>query len=160
VEESENTPALAAALRAMADEDARIGASPDVEARLLDDVRAIAATRRRRARMGVLAIAAALLLALAVPSWRIRTRVPSGERIEEVTTSFMPLPYGSVPASTVHMVRIAVPRAALASFGLIPLDAVNRASTDTVVADVLVGDDGLARAVRFVRAATEQEQLP
>jgi hypothetical protein len=72
----------------------------------------------------------------------------------------MALPYGSVPASTVHMVRIAVPRAALASFGLMPLESVNRASTDTIVADVLVGDDGLARAVRFVRSPTEQEQTP
>ena len=160
MDQSENTPALAAALRAIADEDAKMGASPDVEARLLDDVRSIAAARRRRTRIAVSAIAAAVLLAVVVPAWRTRTRMPSAARIEEVTTAFLPLPYGSVPASTVHMVRIAVPRAALASFGLMPLESVNRASTDTVVADVLVGDDGLARAVRFVRSATEQEQLP
>ena len=158
--ESENTPALAAALRAIADEDSHTGASPEVEARLLEDVRAIAAARRRRARVGMLAVAAALILALAVPAWRMWTRMPRPARVDEVTTAFMALPYGSVPASTVHVVRIAVPRAALASFGLMPLESVNRASADTILADLLVGDDGLARAVRFVRSATEQEQLP
>jgi hypothetical protein len=160
MDESENRPALAAALRAMADEEGQAGASPEVELRLLDEVRAIAAARRRRARIGMFAVAAGLILALAVPAWRTRNRMPPAARVEEVTTAFMALPYGSVPASTVHMVRIAVPRAALASFGLMPLESVNRASTDTIVADVLVGDDGLARAVRFVRSPTEQEQLP
>ena len=74
----------------------------------------------------------------------------------EVTTEFLPLLYSSVPASHVQMVRLAVPRAALASFGLAPLEALDRASTGTVLADVLVGDDGLARAVRFVRPAADQ----
>jgi len=36
----------------------------------------------------------------------------------------------------------------------------DRTFTDTVLADVLVGDDGLARAVRFVRPAADQEQMP
>jgi len=164
--EADHTPALTAALRAIADEDAQLGASPEIEARLLADVRGIAAARRRRQRIAALAIAAALLLALAVPAWRTRTRPPTNfalsvnMRVEEVTTAFLPLPYGSVPASRVHVVRLAVPRAALASFGLMPRESVNRTSTETVVADVLVGEDGLARAVRFVRAATEQEQMP
>jgi hypothetical protein len=55
------------------------------------------------------------------------------------------------------MVRLAVPRTALAAFGLTPLESPDRVSTGTVLADVLVGDDGLARAVRFVRPATDQE---
>jgi hypothetical protein len=160
MDESENTPALAAALRALADEDAQMGASPDVETRLLDDVRAIAVARRRRTQIVAVAIAAAIVLALVVPAWRTQTRMPSTAHVEEVATAFMPLPFGTVPASTVHIVRIVVPRAALGSFGLMPPESVNRPSTDTVVADVLVGDDGLARAVRFVRSPTEQEQLP
>ena len=160
MDESANTPPLAAALRVVADEERQMGASPEVEARLLNDVRAIAGARRRRARAAMLAVAAVLILALAVPAWRMRTRLPTAARVDEVTTAFMALPYGNLPASSVHMVRIAVPRAALASFGLMPLESVNRASTETIVADVLVGDDGLARAVRFVRSPTEQEQLP
>ena len=38
--------------------------------------------------------------------------------------------------------------------------AIGSSVTDTVLADVLVGDDGLARAVRFVRPAADQEQMP
>jgi hypothetical protein len=156
---------LDAAFRAMAEEDAGIGASPAVEARLLAEVRSIAAARRRRARVAALGIAAALLLAVAVPAWRMTgsdtvsdpVRVPSAR---EVTTEFLPLLYSGVPATHVQMVRLVVPRAALASFGLAPFEALDRASTSTVLADVLVGDDGLARAVRFVRPAADQEQMP
>jgi hypothetical protein len=44
-----------------------------------------------------------------------------------------------------------VPRTALASFGLASPDMQSGSSSRTVLADVLVGEDGLARAVRFVR---------
>ena len=43
-----------------------------------------------------------------------------------------------------------VPLASLAQFGLASAHDMDR-TTGTVIADVLVGDDGLARAVRFVR---------
>jgi hypothetical protein len=152
---------LEIALRAMAEDEAQIGASPAVEARLLGEVQSIAAARRRRMVIAACAMAAAVLFALTAPSWKFSSRAPSrGARVAEVTTAFMPLVYGSVPATNVQIVRLAVPRAALASFGLIPLETVDRASTDTVLADVLVGDDGLARAVRFVRPAAGQEQMP
>jgi hypothetical protein len=68
-----------------------------------------------------------------------------------VTTAFMPLTYSGVPIADGHVVRMEVPRAALVSFGLVPLDSVDDAAGGTVLADVIVGDDGLARAVRFVR---------
>ena len=159
--EQERHRSLEAAFRAVAEEDAGIGASPAVEARLLAEVRSIAAARRRRTLAAALGIAAALLLVLSVPAWRMLSRPPApAPSAREVTTEFLPLLYSSVPASHVQMVRLAVPRAALASFGLAPLDALDRASTSTVLADVLVGDDGLARAVRFVRPAADQEQTP
>jgi hypothetical protein len=152
---------LDAAFGALAEQDAGIGASPAVEARLLAEVRSIADRRRRRARAAALGIAAALLLALAVPAWRMFARPPAPTAsAREVTTGFLPLLYSSVPATNLQMVRLAVPRAALASFGLAPLELSDRASTGTVLADVLVGDDGLARAVRFVRPAADQEHLP
>ena len=159
MQESEDRQLLAA-LRAMAGEDAETGASTAVEGRLLAEVRSIATARRRRNAVAALAIAAALLVALAVPVWRTFTSPPAVARAEEVTTEFLPLLYSGVPATHVQTVRLAVPRAALASFGLTPLEALDRASTDTVLADVLVGDDGLARAVRFVRPAADQEQMP
>ena len=161
MQEHERERSLEAAFRAMAEQEAGIGASPAVEARLRAEVRSIAAGRRRRTFAAALGIAAALLLVLSVPAWRILAppAVPAPSA-REVTTEFLPLLYSSIPASHVQMVRLAVPRAALASFGLAPLEAFDRASTGTVLADVLVGDDGLARAVRFVRPAADQEQTP
>jgi hypothetical protein len=161
MQESEERHSLAAALRAIVEEDAQIGASPAVEARLLADVRSIAAGRRRRTVVAALAIAAALLLSATVPWRRMLSRSPAAAEVtREVTTEFLPLLYSSVPAANVQRVRLAVPRAALASFGLTLLEPLDRGSTDTVLADVLVGDDGLARAVRFVRPAADQEHTP
>ena len=54
------------------------------------------------------------------------------------------------PLTDGHIVRMEVPRAGLVAFGLEPRDLPTERST--VLADVLVGEDGLARAVRFVRA--------
>jgi hypothetical protein len=54
-----------------------------------------------------------------------------------------------------------VPRVALTSFGVTPADSLNGSRPGTVLADVLIGEDGLARAVRFVRprlAGAPQEQ--
>jgi hypothetical protein len=158
VQETEHERSLEAAFHDVANEDAGIGASSAVEARLLAEVRSIAAARRRRRSVALVAIAAALLLAVAVPVRRMLTGPPTiAASAQEVATEFLPLVYGSVPATNMHMVRLAVPRAALASFGLTPLESLDRASTGTVLADVLVGDDGLARAVRFVRPAADQE---
>jgi hypothetical protein len=65
----------------------------------------------------------------------------------------MPLAYSAVPFTEAHIVRLEVPRRALASFGLMPIETVDSSGDSTVVADVLVGEDGLARAVRFVPAS-------
>ena len=142
---------LSAALRALAEDDAKLGASRHVEKRLLSEFRAIARARRRRTGLGVPSVAAALLLAIALYVWRIGNPQPSApeEVIAEVATEFLPLPYSHVPMNTGSTVRIEVPATALVSFGLAPTDF--REGQGTVQADVLVGEDGLARAVRFVR---------
>lgn len=69
---------------------------------------------------------------------------------EEVATDYLPLIVGTEvpPVENGQVIRVQMPRSALASFGL-PFD-LERAN-ESVKADVLVGDDGLARAVRFVR---------
>ena len=65
----------------------------------------------------------------------------------------MMLPPAGAVDPTIRHRAMWTPRTALASFGLTPPDAAaDIRSTDTVLADVLVGDDGLARAVRFVRS--------
>jgi hypothetical protein len=69
---------------------------------------------------------------------------------QEVATEFIPLtqagPY--TQAEEGHLVRVELPRSALASFGL-PVNA--EAPAGRVKADVLMGQDGIARAIRFVR---------
>jgi hypothetical protein len=160
VKESEGRRSLDTALHALAEDDLQLGASAGIEARLLAEVRNIAAARRRRMAIVVCAAAAVVLFALWIGSQRFLPSQSRDARAAEVTTEFMPLAYSSVPSTNVQVVRLAVPRAALVSFGLTPPEPLERASADTVLADVLVGDDGLARAVRFVRPAADQEQMP
>lgn len=157
---------LTSALRALAEDDARAGASSAVEVRLLTEVRSIASARRRRRRRAGFAVAAMLLTAIAVASWRntleapipvLLPATPSTTARTEVVTAFFPLTYSSVPVTGGHMVRLEVPRGALRSFGLASADVVEGMPETTLLADVLVGDDGLARAVRFVRPADRQE---
>src|SRR5207249_1768162 len=166
-------PLLTAALRGIAEDDRRAGSSGAVEARLREEFHAVSRAQRsaRRRYATMFAAAAALVAAIAIPASRLSRRSAisgtgsaslSGERsrsavsalqAREIVTDFLPLAYSDVPISGGQIVRLEVPRTALASFGLTPPDAAaDIRSTDTVLADVLVGDDGLARAVRFVRS--------
>jgi hypothetical protein len=67
----------------------------------------------------------------------------------EVVTGFLPVPGGDPlePLDRGRMVRVRLPRSALTAFGL-PMNE-DRAA-ERVQADVLIGEDGLARAIRFV----------
>lgn len=70
----------------------------------------------------------------------------------ESVTEFIPLVAGAPAATPLEggqLVRVQLPRAALASLGL-PLN-VERGNEERVRADVLLGNDGMARAIRFVR---------
>ncbi|HKR02693.1 MAG TPA: hypothetical protein VJT09_18585 [Pyrinomonadaceae bacterium] len=68
----------------------------------------------------------------------------------ELTTDFLPLTYGSNLAQIEdgQVVRVELPRSALQSFGFHV--SAERAG-ERVKADVLLGHDGVARAIRFVR---------
>lgn len=68
----------------------------------------------------------------------------------EIATSFIALDSGRGLArpDSLQLVRVELPRSALVSFGL-PMN-VERAD-ERIKADLLVGDDGVARAIRFVR---------
>ena len=160
MKESEGRPSLDTALRAMAEDEVQLGAPAGIEARLLVEVRNIAVARRRRNAITAFAAAAVVVLALWIGSQRFVPQRSGQARVAEVTTDFMPLVYSSVPSTNLQVVRLAVPRTALVSFGLTPPEPLDRTFTDTVLADVLVDDDGLARAVRFVRPAADQEQMP
>jgi hypothetical protein len=158
--------ALAEGLRTIAEEDARLGASPAVEAQVMAACAAVAAARRRRIRMAVAsfgAVAALVAVAVMLRPWLRSTnsRPASDSRLQtspgEVTTAFMPLAYSGVPVADAHVVRMEVPRASLVSFGLLPAEGAEGGRSGTVLADVIVGDDGLARAVRFVRKSDRKE---
>jgi hypothetical protein len=82
------------------------------------------------------------------PSHRVAT--PDETAPTEVTTRFYPLPYGSGLDLDEGwgLVRVQVPRASLSSLGV----PVSGGSADEMLtADVLVGQDGLARGIRFVQ---------
>jgi hypothetical protein len=92
---------------------------------------------------------------------RTETRQPRQVVVGHVAASgafeaeFYPLEYSNVPVTNGHFVRIAVPRSAPVAFGLDPINFVS-APRGAVLADVFVGEDGLARAVRFVRPGTDE----
>ncbi|HEX8746184.1 MAG TPA: hypothetical protein VF717_03235 [Pyrinomonadaceae bacterium] len=76
------------------------------------------------------------------------SRMTSGSG--EIATDFMPVSYGDNlnDIDNGRIVRVEMPRSALAQFGL-PVN-MERAG-ERIKADVLIGDDGMARAIRFVR---------
>jgi len=153
-------------LREVAEADARDGASPAVRERLLEEVRARRASRRT-ALLKMYTLAAGLVVATAMPVWQLTTQPlpteptstaidiplrPTSTADAEVATAFFPLAYGTVPVTHGSLVRVTVSPAALAALGVERLEA-SRSQQDVVLADVVVGEDGIARAVRFVRTA-------
>jgi hypothetical protein len=83
------------------------------------------------------------------PARRLRAAKASQPE-SEIATDFMPLTYGAAmsPNEGGQLVRVELPRSALATLGL-PINVDN--ASERVKADVLLGHDGLARAIRFVR---------
>jgi hypothetical protein len=79
----------------------------------------------------------------------VTTKVSADVSSKEIVTDFIPVMYGAPgvePGS--QIVRVELPRSAMASFGL----PVNMDRADQrVKADVLLGVDGLAHAIRFVQ---------
>ncbi len=71
-------------------------------------------------------------------------------RTDEIVTDFLPLTFtaDSTAPESGHLVRVTIPRSALLAMGL-PMNA-ERAG-ELVRADVFIGDDGLARAIRFIQ---------
>ena len=144
--------------------------SPDTHARAA--VRPRSAMREGDFLNPVWGIAAALLVASLALVWQVqrttgtpisrelpRRVIATGQAMTmtdatvDVSNEFLPLAYSTVPITHARIVRIEVPRTAPELFGIDPAGLVN-ASQGTVVADVVVGEDGLARAVRFVPLQT------
>jgi hypothetical protein len=161
-ERDSRDPEVRKAFGALREADANQGASPSVEARLLSEVRAIRSRRFRTT--AVFAMAAAVVLSTGAVLWRDGSNGPvnrdtdKGEAVvasrREITTPFFPLIHRDVSLAGGEVVRMELPRRALVSFGFATSD-VSGSSSGTVLADVVVGEDGLARAIRFIRQSSK-----
>lgn len=164
-------------LRALSEQDASREASPEVEARLRVQFHSRGRRRAwRRAALWATAAAAAMVVffvvtnrkppapapvrevvrqAVAVPpeaapaaAVKTARRVrESATRPQEVVTDFFPLMDPAPPFERGQLLRVELPASALQMVGL-PVREDRLA--DSVQADVLVGEEGLPRAIRFV----------
>jgi hypothetical protein len=119
------------------DSSASLASSPTPEAQLSDQPKAqgeLAVVRPARQR----------------PRRAVHRRRQIDTGTDEIATDFLPLTYTADSTAQVsgHLVRVTVPRSALVGMGL-PMNA-ERAG-ERVRADVFIGDDGLARAIRFIQ---------
>jgi len=150
--------ALRESLNEIAAADSTRGASPAVEERLRAHVRTL---RPAPVNWRVAAIAVAASVAIVALVWH--TVPEPGEPPVTITRSvqpasgFLPLPYAHVPVADGQIVRMTVRREALVSFGFDPGDP---ALPDVVEADVFIGEDGIARSVRFVDSVYREELTP
>lgn len=133
----------------------------EVKQRLLKEFRKRSARRRRVAWLpvsGLGAIAATLLILLSIPRHHDRVAVNastvqadmSGSVAADSDSDFYPLPAaeGLPPAENATVIRVQVPIESLQMMGL-DINA-DPSYTGAVQADILLGEDGVARAVRFV----------
>ena len=169
----DNQRALAAGLRSVAAGGARVEAPARVEARLLAAFRGQAGlsdshTRRWWTPLAAWAATAAVVAAAAVLLF-VHQRRPAPQPLtatelaamdwsdgwqeegdaEAASGEFIPLPNAArlAPSEDVNLVRVEVPRSTMIALGY-PV-AADRAA-ELVQADVVLGSDGLARAVRFL----------
>lgn len=76
--------------------------------------------------------------------------VDSSNAQQEIATDFLPLTYDDTDQAmeSGQVIRVQIPRTALASFGL-PI--IPERANETIKADLLLANDGSARAIRFIR---------
>jgi hypothetical protein len=83
---------------------------------------------------------------------------PSEQDDSEYAANFVPLPYADDPATIEDgaIVRVTLPRSALASFGL---PVVDDGTTDQIPADLIVSADGTPEAIRLVSQASANDDF-
>jgi hypothetical protein len=96
----------------------------------------------------VMEIPAAPVPSAVVAAHRLRPRPARVAVKREIVTNFIPVMVDPDPFERGRLVRVKLPRSALTAFGL-PIN--EERFEERIQADVLVGEDGLARAIRFVK---------
>ena len=144
-------------LRALADADADAEAPPEIELRLTREFRSRKRTRTVRRLAWCASAAAVVLVFAATLHYRQRPPAPAAssarpDAVEEVVTDFYPLVNPAPPFERGRLLRVEVPASAMRMVGL-PVHA--ERLSDPVQADVLVGEEGLPRAIRFVKFETK-----
>jgi hypothetical protein len=145
-----NEPELLQGLRALAAESPQ-EAPPRVEERLVAEMRRRSRARRRN--FWLAGASGAVAAGLAVMVWMhpaAPTGFPEDAAFSELADGFYPLPDADAlsPLETAMVVRVELPMSSLRLMGV----PVNGASAAQLIqADVLLGQDGLARGVRFVQ---------
>jgi hypothetical protein len=106
----------------------------------------VPARRARPARVAVKKHARSVVLTAGTS----KNHAPGAAAIEEIVTPFFALPFSdtSLPLDRAPVIRVELPRSVLTLAGF-PVDGDRQ--NERVDADVVVGADGLARAIRFVR---------
>jgi hypothetical protein len=146
---------LSSAMNRLSAECAAAQPPPEIEAAVLAEFDRV---RRRKRRSSILALGAgaiaASIIAILILEYRPFVRRPThviyvaGE-VRQSEQPFVPIPYLAPPApyERIEVVRMELPVAALIAAGLTVRTADPGARVE---ADVLVGQDGRARAVRLV----------
>jgi hypothetical protein len=132
-------------LQRLADADAAAEARPAIEIKLQQAFRARRRKRVRRQAMLWAVPAAAIVLMMIFVNRKPET-VPA--QPSEVVTDFFPLMDTAPPFQRGRILRIELPASAMKMVGL-PVH--EQHLNDPVQADVLVGEEGLPRAIRFVK---------
>ena len=157
---------LEAGFRALAASSRRIEAPVRVESRLIREFRRQSGSETRgpaRRWIPILTWAAAIAAMVALAVFLVRPRQPEAIRPashrgvelamlqpQEDSDGFIPLPNSAGVAADgdeVNLVRMEVPRSAMIALGL---DVSADRAEELVEADVMLGSNGIARAVRFL----------
>ncbi len=143
---------LDAVLREMAVEPMTTGPSRAVEIAVMKEF--ARRGRRRWLTWAVPAAAAAMLVAGVF--WPREPKLPPPAEVTETVSSFIPVRYGAPvrPRETLQVMRMDLPRAELLRLGL-PVGPEN--AHGMVKADVLLGEDGLVKGIRFVYGSQRLE---
>ena len=161
--ELEESLALTGMLRSVARNSQAVEAPPDLEARLMSAFRLRQAARAsfwQRHRAWMSAAASVLVLGFALVRVTPRPAAEDGrpamaaakmnwDEVDEIASDFFPL-QGDVDLPDYEgrgLVRVLVPRTTLLAFGL-PMN--HERAFEPLQAEVLIGEDGAAKAIRFL----------